>query len=102
MVLLISLTKPYLMLGSKAEFKLCLLVRQICVKIALNVIEGFKIGTNEAYTNIKIKIRVGDILKTFWFCLYTNMAALDKGISLKKTMLEKVSASRIKPNQWKE
>ena len=89
MVLLISLTKPYLMLGSKAEFKLCLLVRQICVQIALNVIKGFKIGTNEAYTNIKIKIRVGGILKTFWFCSYINMAASDKGISLKRKTLEK-------------
>ena len=89
------------MLGSKAESKLCLLVQQICVKIALNVIKGFKIGTNEAYTNIKIKIIVGGILKTFWFCSCTNMAASNKGISLKRKMLEKVSASRIKRNQWK-
>ena len=64
--------------------------------------KGFKIGANEAYTNIKVKIRVGGILKTFWFCSYTNMAALDKGISLKRKMVEKVSASRIKRNQWKE
>ena len=64
--------------------------------------KSFKIGTNEAYTDIKIKIRVGGILKTFWFCSYTNMAASDKGILLKTKMLEKVSASRIKCNQWKE
>ena len=64
--------------------------------------KGFKIGTNEAYTNIKINIRVGGILKTFWFCSYTNMAASDKGISLKGKMLENVSASRITCNQWKE
>ena len=90
--------------GSKAEFKLSLLVRQICVKIALNVIKASKLVQMKLIqcTNIKIKIRVGGILKTFWFCSYTNMAASDKGISLKKKMLEKVSASRIKCNQWKQ
>ena len=36
--------------------------------------KGFKIGTNQAY-NIKIKIRVGDILKIFYLCLHTNMAS---------------------------
>ena len=36
--------------------------------------KGFKIGTNQAY-NIKIKIRVGGILKIFYLCLYTNMAS---------------------------
>ena len=48
----------------------------------------FKTGTNEAY-NIKIKIRVGGILKILCFCLYANMAASDKGISLKRKILEK-------------
>ena len=45
--------------------------------------KGFKIGTNEAY-NIKIKIRLGGISKIFCFCSHANMAASDKGISLKK------------------
>ena len=48
----------------------------------------FKIGTNEAY-NIKIKIRVGGILTIICFCSNTNMAASDKGISLKRKILEK-------------
>ena len=50
--------------------------------------KGFKIGTNEAY-NIKIKIRLGDISKIFCFCSHANMAASDKGISLKKKFLKK-------------
>ena len=45
--------------------------------------KGFKIGTNEAY-NIKIKIRLGGISKILCFCSHVNMAASDKGISLKK------------------
>ena len=51
--------------------------------------KGFKIGINEAY-NIKLKSRVGGILKTFCFCSYINMDASDKGISLKRNILEKV------------
>ena len=89
------------MLSSKAGFKLCLLVRQMCDNCT-KCDKGFKIGTNEAYINVKIKIRVGGILKTLWFGLYTNMAASDKGILLKRKMLENVFASRIKRNQWKE
>ena len=50
--------------------------------------KGFKIGTNEAY-NIKIKIRLGGISKIFCFCSQANMAASDKGISLKKKFLKK-------------
>ena len=50
--------------------------------------KGIKIGTNEGY-NIKINIRVGGILKIFCFCSYANMAASDKGISLKRKILEK-------------
>ena len=49
---------------------------------------GFKIGTNEDY-NIKIKIRIGAISKTFCFCSYANMAASDKGISLEGKFLKK-------------
>ena len=41
--------------------------------------KGLKIGTNEAY-NIQIKMKVGGILKIFYFCLYANMAASNKGI----------------------
>ena len=59
-------------------------------KIALNMVKkASKLGTNEAY-NIKIKIRVGCILKIFCFCSYANMAASDKGIQLKRKVLEKV------------
>ena len=47
----------------------------------------FKIGTNEAY-NIKMKIRLGGISKIFCFCSHANMAASDKGISLKKKFLK--------------
>ena len=50
--------------------------------------KGFKIGTNEAY-NIEIKIRLGGISKIFCFCSHANMAASDKGISLKKKFLKK-------------
>ena len=50
--------------------------------------KGFKIGTSEAY-NIKIKIRLGGISKIFCFCSHANMAASDKGISLKKKFLKK-------------
>ena len=46
-----------------------------------------KIGTNEAY-NIKIKIRLGGISKIFCFCSHANMAASDKGISLKIKFLK--------------
>ena len=51
--------------------------------------KGFKIGTNEAY-NIKIKIRLLGISKIFCFCSHANMAASDKGISLKKKFLKKI------------
>ena len=50
--------------------------------------KGFKIGANEAY-NIKIKIRLGGISKIFYSCSHANMAASDKGISLKNTFLKK-------------
>ena len=50
--------------------------------------KGFKIGTNEAY-NIRIKIRLRGISKIFCFCSHANMAASDKGISLKKKFLKK-------------
>ena len=50
--------------------------------------KGFKIGTNEAY-NIKIKIGLGSISKLFCFCSHANMAASDKGISLKKKFFKK-------------
>ena len=40
--------------------------------------------------NIKIKNSVGNILKIFHFCSYTNMAASGKAISLKRKILEKV------------
>ena len=49
--------------------------------------KGFKIGTNEA-CNKKIKLRAGSSWKIFCFCLYANMAASDKGISLKRKILE--------------
>ena len=70
----------------------CLLVRihstadtcKNCAKCG----KGFKLGTNEAY-NIKIKIRLGGISKTFCFCPDANMASSDKGISLKKKFLKK-------------
>ena len=51
--------------------------------------KGFKIGTNETY-NIKIEIRVRGILKIFCFCSHANVGASDKGISLKREILEKV------------
>ena len=51
--------------------------------------KGFKTGTNEAH-NIKIKIRERGILKIFCFCSYASMVALDKGISLKRKILETV------------
>ena len=52
--------------------------------------KGFKIGTNEAY-DIKIKISLGGISKIFCFCSHANMAASDKGISLKKKFVKKFS-----------
>ena len=66
--------------------------------------KGFKIGTNEAYY-IKFKIRLGGIPKIFCFCSHANMAASDKGISLKKKFLNTfllTIMSRIKCNHWKE
>ena len=64
--------------------------------------KGFKIGTSEAY-KIKINIRLGGISKTVCFCSHANMAASDKGISLKKKFLKNVYlTSRIKCNHWKE
>ena len=52
--------------------------------------KGFKIGTNEAY-NIKIKIRLEGISEIFCFCSHANMAASDKGISLKRKFLKMFS-----------
>ena len=63
--------------------------------------EGFKIGTNEAY-NVEIKIRLGGISKIFCYYSNANMAASNKGISLKRKILEKVFTSRIKRDEWKE
>ena len=57
---------------------------KICAKCG----KRFKICTNEPY-NIKIKIRLGGISKIFCFCSHANMAASDKGISLKKKFLKK-------------
>ena len=51
--------------------------------------KGFKIGTDEAYT-MEIKIRLGGISKIFCFCSHANMAASDKGISLKRKFLKKL------------
>ena len=51
--------------------------------------KGFRIGTNEAY-NKEIKIRLGGISKIFCFCSQANMAASDKGISLKRKFLKKL------------
>ena len=50
--------------------------------------KGFKIGPNEA-CNIKIKIRLRGISKIFCFCSHSNMAASDKGISLKRKFFKK-------------
>ena len=51
--------------------------------------KGFKYGTNEAY-NMEIKIRLGGISEIFCFCSHANMAASDKGISLKRKFLKKL------------
>ena len=48
--------------------------------------KDFRIGINIAY-KIKIKIRVRAFRK-FFFCSYGNMAASDKGISLKKKFMK--------------
>ena len=56
-----------------------------CAKFGKDV----KIGTNEA-CNIKIKIWVRGVLKILCFCSYANMAASDKGITLKREILEKL------------
>ena len=56
------------------------IVQRIRVKIVLNVLRA-----NEA-DNI---IRLGGISKIFCFCSHVNMAASDKGISLKKKFLKK-------------
>ena len=58
-------------------------------------------GTNEAY-NINIKIRLRGILKIFCFGSHANMAASDKGISLKKKFLKKFLLNEFKCNHWKE
>ena len=63
------------------------IVQRIRVKIAVNVVKTSNIGTNQAH-NIKIKIRLGGISKIFSFCSHANMAASDKGISLKKKFLK--------------
>ena len=60
------------------------------VKLSINKIVLFYLFVkNEAY-NIKIKFRVGGNLKIFCFCMSANTAASDKGISLKRKILEKV------------
>ena len=69
----------YYLLGSHRTADTC----KNCAKCG----KGFKIGTNEAY-NIKIKIRLGGISKIFCFCSHANMAASNKGISLKKKFLK--------------
>ena len=45
--------------------------------------KDFKIVTNEAYSRVRAS------LKIFCFCWYASMAASDKGISLKRKILEK-------------
>ena len=64
---------------------LSILVQWVRIKIALNVVKASKLV---AY-NIKIKIRLGGISNIFCFCSHANMAASDKGISLKKKFLKK-------------
>ena len=49
--------------------------------------KGFKIGTNKAVT-VQIENRCGGISKIFCFCLYVDMNASAKGISLKRKFLE--------------
>ena len=66
------------------------MVQRIRVKIALNVVKASKLVQTGAY-NIKIKIRLGGISKIFCFCSHANMAASDKGNSLKKKFLKKIS-----------
>ena len=51
-----------------------------------SVVKASKL-VNEAY-NIQIKIRLGGISKIFCFCSHANMAASDKGISLKRKFLK--------------
>ena len=70
-------------------FTYTLIVQRIRVKLALYVVKASKFCTNETY-NIKIKIRLGGVSKIFCFCSHANMAASDKGISLKKKFLRKI------------
>ena len=42
--------------------------------------KGFKIGTIKSY-NIKIKISIGGVWKTFCFYLHANMTALTKVVT---------------------
>ena len=64
------------------------IVQRIRVKIALNVVKASKLVQMKLIT--KIKIRLGGISKIFCFRSHANMAASDKGISLKKKFLKKV------------
>ena len=69
-----------------------ILVRRISVKIVLNVVKASKLVRMKPSTaayNLKIKISVGGIFKIFCICSYTNIAATDNSISLKRTILEK-------------
>ena len=83
--------------GKLKHFWSCF-VRRIHVKVTQNVVKASKL------VQMKLKIRVGGILKIVYFCLYASMVASDKGISLKRKILEKslYLTSRIKRNQWKE
>ena len=64
------------------------LVRTV-VKIALNVIKASKLVQMKFITQ-RSKLGLGGLLKSFYFYSYTNMVTSDKGISLKRKILEKV------------
>ena len=79
------------------------IIRIIVCKNCAKRGKGFKIGTNEALYNIKIKLRLGGISKIFCFCSHANMYASDKGISVKRKFLRKFYlTSRIKCYHWKK
>ena len=63
-------------------------VQRIRAKIALNVVKASKLVQMKLIT-LRSKIRLGGISKIFCFCSHANMAASDKGISLKKKFLKK-------------
>ena len=84
------------------ESKICPSSMEDMCKNCAKCGKDFKIGTTETY-NIKIKIRFGGISKIFCFCSHANMAASEKGISLKSEFLKSFYlTSQIKCNQWKE